>query len=90
MKNIVNGVIAGALVGWLGYTLAAPLPCDRISRAAAPARGAMTLVRDISRNWVSNETRLDLIGASIWVDEQVQGVIGTTFYNSPKCDAKTK
>lgn len=88
MKNIINGAIAFGVIGWLGYTLAAPQPCERIVRAAAPVRGAMTIVREVSRNWVSDETRIDLISASIWADEQTRSIVGTTFYNSPKCTPK--
>lgn len=85
MKNIVNGAIAFGVIGWLGYTLAAPQPCERIARSAAPVRGALTIVRMVSQNWISQEARIDLISDSIWIDEQLQKAVGTTFYGSPKC-----
>lgn len=80
MKQMLGSALAVTAVGWMLYSAIAPEPCERVYRSAGPVRVAFDVVRWGGQNFLSQDSRLALIGWSITADNATQRLLGRLFY----------
>lgn len=73
---IISGVI------WALWSLSGASHCEVVYRFAAPVRGAAWVTRSIAGNWVTDETKDQLLVYSAEADKITQSLIERTFYGS--------
>jgi hypothetical protein len=82
MKGIGGGLFFVLFVGWAIYVMATPDSCTRVSRISSPVRIGFDGVRWLGQNWLSTESRLELLLWSINADTWTQEVVAQTLYGS--------
>lgn len=89
MKGVGGGLFFILFVGWAIYVMATPDSCTRVSRIGSPVRIAFDGVRWLGQNWLSTESRLELLLWSINADTWTQEVVAQTLYGSDnQCGGK--
>lgn len=80
------GWVFMATIGWGIWSALPPDSCVRVHRAAAPVRGAGTLVRMAVKNWTDPQTNIDLEKQVNALSAATEEFIAQEFYgNSLKC-----
>ena len=80
MKQAIGGAAVLAGVAWLLFVFTTPEPCERIQRAASPVRISFDVARWAAKNWLSTESRIDMIRWSLSADAATQRFMTRQFY----------
>lgn len=88
MKQMFGSFLGVLFIGWILYTVAPEEPCERVSRGALPVRVVFDFVRWAGKNYLSTDSRLDLLSWSLDADASTQSFIARLFYGPAlKCKA---
>lgn len=80
MKQLFSSFFAVLLFGWILYTVSPEEPCERVECGALPVRVVFDAVRWAGTNYLSTDSRIDLLIWSIAADKSVQSFISRLFY----------
>lgn len=80
MKQAIGGALVLAGIAWLLFVFTNPEPCERIQRAASPVRASFDLARWAAKNWLSMDSRIDMIRWSLQADAATQRFLTRQFY----------
>ena len=59
--DFISWVLISLILLWFGGMVFAGTPCTRVNRSAWPVTYTMDIVQNLSQNWTSDATKLNLL-----------------------------
>lgn len=85
MYALLESVFLFLAVIWLGWIFIATQPCERVYRFAHPVAIISDVLRAGLNNWVSDETKANMLRWQFEAEVAVEHFAQREFYNSLTC-----